>query len=239
MKKIAILFLLLFLNFVLFAQENPNLVVKKTSKKFTFSEKMKIDFSKFFDKKTGLKITEKEYHAKVKRNKKFTIEKVINAKGKIEKYLFTGNVKNNITKRDVTKRAEIGEAFPDFKLRTIDDKKIELANLKGKVVLLRFELFADNFRFKKQEIVSLDKQIHRLGKDNFEAIIIYISNRQDILKGFDIKNSNFKLVANGMNFHERYKITRYPTTIIIDSNGNLEGYFKKSEEIDLFKIIKR
>ena len=40
-----------------------------------------------------------------------------------------------------------------------------------------------------------------------------------------------------MNFNERFKITRYPTTIVIDTSGNLVDYFKKSEEIDLEKIL--
>jgi hypothetical protein len=43
---------------------------------------------------------------------------------------------------------------------------------------------------------------------------------------------NLNLVAHEMNFNNRHKITRYPTTVVMDENRNLINYFKKSGEID-------
>jgi peroxiredoxin len=233
MKKIHVLFFL-FLSLSIYSQEK-----NKITKEFTVSEIAKIDYSKIYDKKTGEIISKKEFHKLIKQNKNYTLEKVIGFDGNIKKYLFTGNLKNNILKRGVNQRPKKGELFPNFKLKTIHNKTIELTNLKGKIIILRFELFADNFRFKKQEIIELDNQINKLGKENFNSIIIFTSSKDEILKGFNISNSTFDLVSNGMNFNERYKITNYPSTIVIDKFGKLIGYFKKSNEINLQEILKK
>ena len=113
--------------------------------------------------------------------------------------------------------------------------------MKGKIVILRFELYASNFRFKKQEVVDLDNQINQIknSSDKVKAIIIFTTQKNEILKGFDINNSNFELVANGMNFNEKYLITRYPTTIIIDKEGGLVDYFLYSDEIVLKDLLNK
>jgi hypothetical protein len=49
--------------------------------------------------------------------------------------------------------------LPNFK-STIDGTQIELSKLNGKI--LRFELFATDFHFKKQEIQELDEKINAL-----------------------------------------------------------------------------
>lgn len=236
MKNHLVFSILLFITTSFFSQEKQQQII---TKKFSVSEKTKIDFTKVFDKKTNEKISEKEFYNLTKKNKNFSLEKIINPDGTIEKYLFTGNLENNITFRDITKRVNVGEPFPNFIIKTIQNKKIELAHLKGKVVLIRFELFANNFRFKKHEITDLDAKINEFGKDNFEAILIFTTPKDEVIKGFDLKNSNFNLVSDGMNFNERYKITRYPTTIIIDKKGNLIAYFKKSDEINFKEILNK
>ena len=158
--------------------------------------------------------------------------------GKITKYYYDSNSTN--MKRSGNYQPKNGEVFPNFELKTIDDKTISLDNLKGKLVILRYELFADNFRFKKDEIVELDSKINESNrKSEIEAIIIFTTQRKEIIRGFDIENSNFKLVPNGYGFHNKCDIRQYPTTIIIDKNGKLIGKFKYINEINIEELLNR
>ena len=57
------------------------------------------------------------------------------------------------------------------------------------------------------------------------------------MQGYDLKNSNFEVVADAFNFREKYSITSFPTTLIIDKNGFLLDYYNRSEDIDLKLLI--
>ena len=58
-------------------------------------------------------------------------------------------------------------------------------------------------------------------------------------KGFDLENSNFELVANGQNFIEKYGISRFPSTVLIDQDGKLIEKYFYSEDITLKEHIKK
>jgi len=54
---------------------------------------------------------------------------------------------------------------------------------------------------------------------------------------FDITGSNFKLVANGFNFIDKYEIHRFPTTLLVDQNGNLIDNFSESGDINIGQFL--
>ncbi|WKD85932.1 Thiol-disulfide oxidoreductase ResA [Polaribacter huanghezhanensis] len=232
MKKVLLLLMLVSIG--LYAQE------KKASSNFSTTTVEKLDLNKIFDKKTGEKISPRKFLKLRKSDKNYILERVIDKYGNIERYLYVKTTKKLIT-RDVSNRIKPGEKFPNFNLKTIENRRIVLDKLKKKIVIIRFEMEANSFRFKKREILELDNQINELKNKNekVEALIIFISNASEIKKGFNLKKSNFKLVANGQNFNERYFITRYPTTIVIDGKGNLIDYFSYSGEIVLKDLIKK
>jgi hypothetical protein len=184
------------------------------TKKFTRTKVLKIDFSKIYYKKTGKKIKENEFVKLVKNNPNLQIENIIGIDGEIEKYLV-------------------------FFEKNIENKRIELKNYKGKIIILRFELEANTFRFKKEEIKQIDLLINKIEKkeEKIKSIIFFASNELDIEEGFDLQNSNFELIPNSLNFHQKFSITKFPTTIIIDKNGKLVDYFTCMEDINLNKLI--
>jgi peroxiredoxin len=233
MKKNIILLLLLGFFVKSYTQE------KYITKSFTTTSVVKINFKKIYDKSTGKRIKEKDFRKIIKNLKNYYLDPIIDKNGNVEKYLFDLNNINKKMSRDITQRVNSGDFFPDFNIKTLTNENISLKDLKGKIVILRFELFADNFRFKKHEIVDLDNQINQIENknDKIKAIIIFPTSENEVIKGFDIENSNFNLVANGMNFHHRYLIKRYPTTIIIDEEGKLIDYFSYSNEIILKNLL--
>ena len=233
MKKKILIALLFFAVLITFGQE------KTVSRKFKTSRIEKIDFSKIYNKKTGKKIKKKKYITLKKNNPNLQLERIIGVNGEIVKYLLDLSIINNSPRNYRTKPIIKGELFPNFIAKTINKRIIELNSQKGKVVILRFELEANSFRFKKKEIKQLDNLINKIKrkKEKVKAIIFFASNELDIKQGFDLQNSNFEIIPNSYNFQEKFSIIRFPTTIIIDKNGKLIDYYNYIDEINLTHMV--
>ena len=233
MKKKILIALLFFTVLITFGQE------KTVSRKFKTSRIEKIDFSKIYNKKTGKKIKKKKYITLKKNNPNLQLERIIGVNGEIVKYLLDLSIINNSPRNYRTKPIIKGELFQNFIAKTINKRIIELNSQKGKVVILRFELEANSFRFKKKEIKQLDNLINKIKrkKEKVKAIIFFASNELDIKQGFDLQNSNFEIIPNSYNFQEKFSIIRFPTTIIIDKNGKLIDYYNYMDEINLTHLV--
>jgi len=213
----------------------------KVGKSFTrtFVDK-DFDPSKVYHKDTGIKVSPSEFRKLTQENTKIYFEKEIDAEGNVIRYLYNPNNQNGSVNGILNVNVSENVAFPNFKLTTIDKKKIELKNLVGKLVILRFELEANSFRFKKQEIEELDKKINALSnKADVEAIIIFGCTEDEVRKGFNFINSNFELVADGQNFISKYDIHRFPSTLLIDQNGKLIENYSDSEYIIIEEHINK
>jgi peroxiredoxin len=233
MKKKVLITLLFFTVLITFGQE------KTVFRKFITSRIEKVDFSKIYNKKTGKKIKKKRYLKLKKNNPNLQLERIIGVNGEIVKYLLDLSIINNLPRNYRTKPIIKGELFPNFIAKTINKRIIELKSQRGKIVILRFELEANSFRFKKKEIKQLDNLINKIKRKNekVKAIIFFASNELDIKQGFDLQNSNFEIISNGYNFQEKFSITRFPTTIVIDKNGKLINYYNYVDEINLTHLI--
>ena len=233
MKKKVLITLLFFTVLITFGQE------KTVSRKFKTSRIEKIDFSKIYNKKTGKKIKKKKYITLKKNNPNLQLERIIGVNGEIVKYLLDLSIINNSPRNYRTKPIIKGELFPNFIAKTINKRIIELNSQRGKIVILRFELEANSFRFKKKEIKQLDNLINKIKRKNekVKAIIFFASNELDIKQGFDLQNSNFEIIPNSYNFQEKFSIIRFPTTIIIDKNGKLIDYYNYMDEINLTHLV--
>lgn len=196
------------------------------------------DTTKIFSKETGLKISQKEFGVLIQQNPNLFLEREIDEAGNVIRYLYDSNNPTSKNNRPANSDASAMEAFPNFNLTTLDGTKIELSKLNGKLIILRFELFAAGFHFKKQEIQELNEKINVLeNKNAVKAIIIFQCSESDVRKGFDLKDSNFELVANGQNFIDKYAISRFPSTLLIDQNGNLIEKYYYSEDIILKEYL--
>ena len=233
MKKKILITLLFFTVLITFGQE------KTVFRKFKTSRIEKVDFSKIYNKKTGKKIKKKKYIKLKKNNPNLQLERIIGVNGEIVKYLLDLSIINNSPRNYRTKPIIKGELFPNFIAKTINKRIIELSRQRGKIVILRFELEANSFRFKKQEIKQIDNLINKINNKNekVKAIIFFASNELDIKQGFDLQNSNFEIIPNSYNFQDKFSITRFPTTIIIDKNGKLIDYYNYMDEINLTHLI--
>ena len=189
---------------------------------------------KVYYKETGKKMPLSEF--RIITQGRVYFEREINEEGHVTRYFYDPN-----NQQDKTVSPLPGNAvLPNIKLTTIDKKQIELKNLIGKLVILRFEKEADSFRFKKEEIAALDKKINALSnKNDVEAIIIFECGEDEVRKAFDLENSNFNLVAEGRNFNIKYHIRNYPSTLLIDQNGKLIENSLNSDDIVLEDYLKK
>jgi hypothetical protein len=235
MKKCLVLIISMWIGYTVYSQNSTvggSFIKAYTDKDFSPN--------KVYYKGTGNKVTESDFRNLSKDNQKMYFEKEIDEEGNVIRYLYDPDNQNRSDTETSNVNVSENSTFPNFKVTTIDNKKIELKSLAGKLVILRFEFEANSFRFNKQEIVELDKKINALdNKEDVAAIIIFNCSEDEVRTGFDLKDSNFELVANGLNFVSKYNIHRYPTTLLIDPAGKYIEQYSSSDHIILKDHLKK
>ena len=233
MRKPVLFILAFIISLQLFAQEQISIQFEKKRIDTEFS------IDKLYNKKTGKRVSQKEFEKLVKQNPNLPLEHVYDNMGHTVKYFYDPDKSISLSTSNSDESVEIGAYYPELIFKTIDGKKIRLKDLKGKMVILRFEMEADTFRFKKYEIEEMDQGINETQRESeIEAIIIFDATEQQIRKGFDLTDSNFKLVPNGFNFQRKMNIRSFPSTIILDKQGRLmEEFPMMSEGIDILELL--
>lgn len=234
MNRVYFLVVLFFLSVQVFAQNEIS--VRREVKRIDV-----VSIDKLYNKKTGKLVSKKEFERLVRNNPNLPIEREYDNKGNVVKYLYDpDNVNSFFLNNDGSEKVRKGEYFPELVLQTIDGKILKIKDLKGKMVIVRFEKEADTFRFKKYEIEELDVAINQTQrKSEIEAIIIFDASKKQIQKGFDLIDSNFELIPNGYGFHRKLNIISFPSTIILDKEGRLMEEFNWSDEIDILDMLNK
>jgi peroxiredoxin len=208
--------------------------IVKTGPYINRSQEIQVD--KIINKLTGEIFTKEELKDVLTKYKKLKLKPNIDEFGILLNYIFDPNdPETTSSQNDFLTNVEKGNAFPNFIFKTIDDEVLNLQNLRGKTVILRFEMRSIGFTFKQNEISDLDNQINSFGNgtEEFYPIIVFQTSKEEIKQGFNLKETNFKLVSDGWNYCLKYSISRYPTTIIIDKEGKLLEQYLFSDEIVL------
>ena len=136
---------------------------------------------------------------------------------------------------------------PIFKAKTLDNKEINLEDLKGKIILIDFWSLSCNACFK--EIPEFNDIVKKYPKDKFVLISLMDNTTEDILEKFEIANEGYKMkrpvhgndkidfqiIPNGRQIMKLYTDDLvFPRAFIIDQNGivtfHFEGYGPKDFE---------
>ena len=130
--------------------------------------------------------------------------------------------------------AYLGQEAPAIKFSDLDGKEIELASLKGKRVMLNF--WATWCGPCKMEIPDL---VRIAGENPDSLVIIGVSDDPaEMIRDMANKLAiNYPLVSVDFDaLPEPFNsIGVYPTTIIIDAQGNVEDYFEGARDYDELK----
>ena len=116
-----------------------------------------------------------------------------------------------------------GQKAADFSVKSLDGEKVELAALRGKVVVLDF--WATWCPPCREELPAIDKLRAEFG----DKVQFFGVNDEDsgIVKGF-VKKHNYEmavLMDSSRTVHRQYGVNAIPTVLIIDRTGVIRTHF--------------
>ncbi|WP_214226134.1 TlpA disulfide reductase family protein [Pedobacter sp. B4-66] len=132
-------------------------------------------------------------------------------------------------KRIEVMNAMIGKPAKDFTLVDLNNKKIALSNLKGKVVVV-------NFWFTGcppciEEIPELNKLATSYNKSKVKFLAITF-DKEDTVRNFQKDHEfKFQILTDAKKITEDYNIMLYPTTFVIDKTGVIRSAINSDKNI--------
>ncbi len=120
-----------------------------------------------------------------------------------------------------------GSMAPDFEYTTLENKKIKLSDFKGKYVVLDFW---GTWCVPCMEEMPRMKEFYDLNKTKVEILGIACNDTEDKWKStIDENELNWEQILNDKNKHDlakTYGIEGYPTKVIINPKGVVEGIYE-------------
>lgn len=134
-----------------------------------------------------------------------------------------------------------GKKAIDLKARTIDDKLINLADYKGKVILLNFwfigcppcmgeipDLNKIDSTYKNSDFVLIS-----LAKDDSARVKKFLSS----IQSKQIQKINYPIITNSNTIEKLYNIVSHPTSILIDKKGTIRLFNEGASLESLNKYV--
>ncbi|WP_316795160.1 TlpA disulfide reductase family protein [Pedobacter agri] len=152
---------------------------------------------------------------------------------------FTGGHKYDIEKPG----ALDGVQAPDFSGHTLDGKLVNLAQLKGKVVVLNFWFIA--CKPCKLEVRPLNEIVKKFRDKEVLFLSIAREKREDLLQYLEVNKFEFSTIADPKSdlATDVFHVLGYPTTIVIDRTGKIRYYSlggkidERAVRADLYKKL--
>lgn len=202
------------------------LLIQKSSAQIVINEKTEI--KTVIDKTTGKIISMDTIRRMIEQKRSLNLLPVINEYGEVSHHIFHGNEIPNMMDKSLI--VKVGENFPPFIMKTLDNDTIYSSKLLGKIVILDFWMMITKktplSRF--ESLISASKS-----NDKIVPLIICQSSETDAREFVDSTKIKIPLVSDAYNFHKRYQIFQVPMYIIIDKKGKLVGYFKYEDELKI------
>ncbi|MCD1160935.1 redoxin domain-containing protein [Peribacillus frigoritolerans] len=122
--------------------------------------------------------------------------------------------------KDALGGLEIGAKAPNFSLKTLDGKQVELSDYEGKKVMLNF--WATWCPPCKKEMPDMEKYTQQAG-DDVVVLAVNIDPENDVQAFVEDNGITFTIPLDSQSaknpVNERYKILSIPTTYFIDKKG--------------------
>ena len=122
--------------------------------------------------------------------------------------------------KDALGGLKIGAKAPNFSLKTLDGKQVELSDYKGKKVMLNF--WATWCPPCKKEMPDMEKYTQQAG-DDVVVLAVNIDPENDVQAFVEDNGITFTIPLDSQSaknpVNERYKILSIPTTYFIDKEG--------------------
>jgi len=114
----------------------------------------------------------------------------------------------------------VGCEAPNFTATTLAGDTVELSELKGKIVVLNFWFIACPPC--RAEMPGLKQLADTYAKREDVVLLALATDGNEALKKFLQKREiGFKVVPDARDLSDRYRITGYPTTLVLDKEGKV------------------
>jgi peroxiredoxin len=123
------------------------------------------------------------------------------------------------------RQALVGGAAPEFSLSDLGGKAVRLANLKGRVVFLN--VWATWCEPCREEMPSMESLYQRLHGPDFEMLAVNADqgDRAVVERFVREHGLTFPVLPDpDLQIADRYRVTGYPETFLIDRNGRIVGH---------------
>lgn len=121
----------------------------------------------------------------------------------------------------------IKEFAPDFRLNNLEGNQVNLSDLKGEVVLLNFWFVGCKPCI--MEMPELNELVEEFESQGVNFLAIGLDNPERISKFLEKHQFSYNLLPNGRRVANQYKISSYPTHLLLDRDGKVifsqQGYF--------------
>jgi len=121
--------------------------------------------------------------------------------------------------------ALVGQRAPEFSLADLQGNAVRLANLKGRVVFLN--VWATWCEPCREEMPAMQALYQRLTGPDFEMLAINADQggRDGVVKFVESNHLSFPVLPDpDLQVADRYRITGYPETFVIDRNGTIVAH---------------
>lgn len=197
-----------------------------------------ISDKEIYNKVSGERINENDLSDLIENNPHIYFEPVINKYGDIESYLVDPSAPSNngrIISRDVSRQVKKGGQFPPFVMKSIKNRVIDSEKIRGKIILMQFQLQLVKPFFRKQTFDAFNSLIEDIRKTTeVEAVIVTESTTNEIKEQIGDCNYVAEMIPNGRNFNQKYQVVNFPSIVLIDKNGCLVSYYNQVE-IEIIK----
>lgn len=125
----------------------------------------------------------------------------------------------NITAQSKVENSLIGMNAPVFSVKDIQGNKKSLNSLKGKIIILNFWFI--ECKPCVREIPELNNLVKKYKNDNVEFIGFSGNGSMQINSFLKEQDFLYNIVPNSKSVIKDYRISSYPTNIIIDQNAKV------------------
>lgn len=137
-----------------------------------------------------------------------------------------------MAEKELVMKAMLHKPAPAFSATDLNGNTYKLDELKGKTVVLNFWFIG--CKPCVMEMPHLNKLVEKYGNENVVFIAFALDN-EAALRKFLVKNPfNYNIIPDaGIIAQETYNVNSFPTSIIIDKQGNVQDYLiGYSEDVD-------
>ncbi|WP_162427790.1 peroxiredoxin family protein [Pontibacter pudoricolor] len=169
-------------------------------------------------------MTYDDFLAIIRKNPRVSFQSEYNERGEVTTILYEPDG-NGTTKLDPSLRPQPNSPFPAFIFETTSGEKIESAQLKGKIIVLYFNMaFKEPFASQKVFMAYENTLKTSLKRDNIAPIILSHSSADEISEFTQKVSVPYPIVASSTNFFHKYVVLNLPSYIVINKDGTLCAY---------------